>query len=167
MKQIKLINSDLFTIIDDEDYLKVCRYKWRYFQFKTRTPYITAYIKEYRQNIFLHRFIMNLKSGDKNQVDHKNRNTLDNRKENLRLADIFLNNINKGILKNNTSGYKGVSWHKYNQKWYAQTSFHNKRIHLGYFNSAREAALAYNKKAKELFGEYAYLNKIRERPVKI
>ena len=113
----------------------------------------------------MHRFIMNLKPGDKQQIDHKNRNGLDNRKENLRLTTDSLNNMNKGIQKNNTSGYRGVSLHKKYKKWRSTIQINKRVIHIGYFCNIEEAVLAYNKKALELYGEYAYLNKIREIPL--
>ena len=91
-------------------------------------------------------------------VDHINGNPLDNRKSNLRICTNAENQRNRGVNKNNTSGYKGVCWAKQNKKWKARIKHNGKLIHLGYYKDKEEAARAYDKKAKELHGEYAYLN---------
>jgi hypothetical protein len=70
------------------------------------------------------------------------------------------NQMNKGSLIGSTSQYKGVSWNKKGRKWFAKIKKNSKVYHLGYFIDEKEAALAYNKKAFELNGEYAYLNKV-------
>jgi len=92
------------------------------------------------------------------EVDHINGNTLDNRFENLRLASSSDNNKNQKKPKNNTSGFKGVSWHKQHKKWNAQIKVNYKRIHLGYYNSKFYAALVYARAAKKYFGEWRRLN---------
>ena len=74
---------------------------------------------------------------------------------NLREATKSQNAVNSKIRRNNTSGFKGVSWHKDNRKWCARIRFNNKRIHLGSFNDINEAKNAYNEKSIELFGEFA------------
>jgi hypothetical protein len=81
--------------------------------------------------------------------------------KNLRLATSSQNCANSPKSKNNTSGYKGVTWHKQHKKWYAQISKDRKNYFLGLYFKAEEAALAYNKKALELFGEFAYLNDVK------
>jgi hypothetical protein len=92
-------------------------------------------------------------------VDHKDRNGLNNQKENLRICDYSKNAQNS---KRNpiygSSNYKGVYLYKRTNKYRANIKLKGKRIYLGYFDSDKEAALAYNKKAIELFGEYACLN---------
>lgn len=86
--------------------------------------------------------------------DHVNYNTLDNRRENLRLATRSQNRANTQKQRNNKSGYKGVSWSKKARKWVAQID----SVHIGYFNTPEEAHVAYCEKAKELFGEFARFN---------
>jgi hypothetical protein len=90
-------------------------------------------------------------------VDHINRNTLDNRRENLRLATQSQNQANRGKPSNNTSGYKGVRWHKTAKKWVAQIKFKKLYFYLGSFDKPEEAYAAYCAKAKELYGEFANL----------
>ncbi len=110
----------------------------------------------------MHRFIMN--ADITTLVDHKNRDTLDNRKCNLRLCTKSENMRNRAMSKNNQSGYKGVRYFPFGRRktkfWKAQIVFNHKYIHIGYYHTKEEAALAYNTKAKELFGEFACLNTI-------
>ena len=80
-------------------------------------------------------------------------------KDNCRWVTRNQNGLNKrGSIK--TSKYKGVSWNKPHGEWEAKINLDKKRYYLGYFTNEDDAGRAYNEKAKELFGEYAYLNKI-------
>ena len=88
-------------------------------------------------------------------VDHINLNKSDDRWENLRLATTRQNKQNEGILKTNTSGVKGVCWHKRHKKWIAQLRVNSIIKHIGYFSDLEEAKEAI-RKARELYhGEYA------------
>lgn len=78
-------------------------------------------------------------------IDHINRNTSDNRIENLRASSQAHNTLNTGMSRNNTSGVKGVSWSKKKNKWHAQLSTKGKRFHLGYFENKDEAKAAYDR----------------------
>ncbi len=91
-------------------------------------------------------------------VDHENRNSLDDRIENLRPADRNQNNCNVTAHKNCTSKYLGVYYHKRERKWIAQIKTHGKQIQLGSFKIETDAALSYNKAAKQYHGEFANLN---------
>lgn len=92
---------------------------------------------------------------EKMEVDHINRNSTDDRIENLRLATRSQNNVNRKTNSNNTSGYRGVSWSKDRRKWNAQIFINSKRINLGFFDSVLDASECYNKKRSELFGDFA------------
>ncbi len=81
-------------------------------------------------------------------------------KENCRWITLSQNQQNTRGVKGSTSIYKGVSWINKYSKWYAQIKKQGKVYKLGFFDSQVDAANAYNKKALELNGEYAYLNKI-------
>jgi len=109
-----------------------------------------------RKTIYMHKLIIPYPKGF--EVDHKNRNKLDNRKQNLRPCTVFQNKMNTKMGKQFSSKYKGVSWNKPMRKWQARIRDHYKRKSLGYFVDEIEAARAYNKAAKELYGEFAYLN---------
>jgi len=161
MKEIKLTQGQV-TIVDDDDYERIINFKPKWYAQKLidydDAFYARARIKD--KKIFMHRFIMGV-TDSKIHVDHINHNTLDNRKENLRVCNHFQNGRNRKISKNNTTGYKGVVCFSYNKtKFIAQIKYQNKQKRIGKFNTAKEAAIAYNEKAKELFGEFAYLNPI-------
>jgi len=104
----------------------------------------------------MHREIMNAPKGL--DVDHIDGNGLNNRKSNLRLCTHAENVHNSRPMRNGSSKYKGVCWHKTYKKWYSSIGKTGKRFYLGRFDNEIDAALAYDKKAKELFGEFAYLN---------
>lgn len=94
-------------------------------------------------------------------IDHKNGDTLDNRKSNLRACKQSENAKNQTKKRSdNTSGYKGVTWWKRDGNWKAQLYVDGKNINLGYFDCKHEAAMMYNFWAKDIFGEFASLNKL-------
>ena len=102
-------------------------------------------------------------------VDHINRNRADNRKSNLRFVNNSQNSANRGLQKSykgrpKTSKYKGVSWNIEHSKWWSQIECRGKK-YGSYHDTEIEAAEVYNKRAIKLFGEYAYLNKIKHNPV--
>lgn len=120
--------------------------------------------RDYKRN-YMHRLVLQrklerpLKSDE--LADHINGNRLDNRRENLRPANYQQNMSNRKKLSCNTSGYIGVhlrSRTDIKKKWEAYIRVNRKRIFLGYFHTAREAALAYDEAAKTYRGEFAMLN---------
>jgi hypothetical protein len=88
-------------------------------------------------------------------LDHKNRNSLDDRFENLRPANQTQNNGNARRRRDNTSGFKGVSWHKQNEQWVARIKVAGRTKCLGLFADPAEAHAAYLAAAQEHFGEFA------------
>lgn len=149
MKKIKI--KDKIVLVDDDDYEKVSIHRWYVSYNKDNNFYIKSTRKK---SFFIHRFIMGLEKGDKRVVDHKNHNTLDNRKKNLRICTVAENSRNRKIQKNNTSGFNGVSYFKNLKLWTVKIRLNKKYMHLGYFKTSQEASKVYNKKAKELFGEF-------------
>ena len=83
------------------------------------------------------------------QIDHINRVKDDNKIDNLRMADSYLNNQNRGISKNNTSGVKGVCWIASLNKWHSRIKYNGTRMHIGYYNNFPDAKLA--REIAELF----------------
>ena len=88
------------------------------------------------------------------QIDHINGIRKDNRLCNLRIASMSENQYNSKISVRNTSGHKGVSWHKHTGKWQAQISYERTKKYLGMFVSKQDAIDAYDKAAKSLYGEF-------------
>lgn len=108
--------------------------------------------------ITLSRLLMNVLDNSAVVVDHQNRDTMDNRKSNLRICTQEKNNYNKGLSSYSSTKVKGVSYIEKTKKYVARIGYKNKRISLGCFDTLYKAAAAYNDKALELYGEYAYLN---------
>jgi hypothetical protein len=99
------------------------------------------------------------KSNEKLYIDHKNRDSRDNRRANLRVATHTQNARNRvKINKKCSSIYKGVFLHKHHKKWGCQINVGKKSIHLGYFDNELEAAKCYDEAAKKYHGEFACLN---------
>jgi len=107
---------------------------------------------------YLHRIITNAPANM--QVDHKNKNKLDNRRINLRVCSNSENQMNRGKTKSNTTGYKGVGRKKRGKKFRARISAYKKTYHLGYFEKADKAGAAYRKAAKQYHKEFARINDI-------
>ena len=92
-------------------------------------------------------------------VDHINGNKLDNRAKNLRVATHSQNGCNRGKQKNNTSGFKGVSWDDSNKAWRAQISVTKKQIYLGCYQCPKEAHDVYLAAAQKYHGEFSFENR--------
>jgi hypothetical protein len=87
-------------------------------------------------------------------IDHANGIKTDNRIENLRLATRSENQCNRGKHSNNKSGFKGVNWNREAKKWAARCMVKGKRTHIGYFDNAVLAALAYQQLAASMHGAF-------------
>lgn len=155
MKEL-LINKGKIVLVDDEDFDKVSSLTW----YCTHNGYaINELIRnKKRTRTLMHRMLLDCPA--EKIIDHINSNKLDNRKENLRICSRAENNRNLKIHSKNTTGYKGVHFFKKLNKYQAYISVNYSRINLGYFKLAKDAAMAYNKAAIELHGEFAKLNKI-------
>jgi len=111
---------------------------------------------EGRKMVYMHRRIMGEPTC---LVDHvRVRETLDNRRSNLRLATKQQNNWNCGHNRKNTSGYKGVAWHKGDKRWRAYVKVDGQQKFIGNFMSREDAANARDDAARKLFGEFATMN---------
>ena len=94
------------------------------------------------------------------RVDHENGDGLDNRLSNLRVATHQQNMRNRGPNRNGTSGFKGVTWNRSRSKWQTAINIDRRLVFIGRFDSAEEAARAYNAAALEHHGEFAWLNDV-------
>ena len=152
------LGRGLVAIIDEADLAKVSGREWRA---QTNGPKDRRRIYAVSGNprdpsdplIFMHRLIANT-PGDL-ETDHRNRNTLDNRRDNLRPCTSSQNQANRGPNRNNTSGYRGVSWCKADQCWVATIRVNYRKIWLGRFVEIEDAVAAYQAAAALYFGEFA------------
>ena len=147
-----------FTIVDADDYERLSEHKWYAAKTKGGRFYAARNVVRSagRRMVLMHREIMNPPPGM--VCDHKNHNTLDNRKSNLRICTPAQNAYNQLPKANGTSRYKGVHWRKDHQKWQASIFHDGRRIHIGYYDYEADAAIAYDDMAIDLFGEFACLN---------
>lgn len=158
MKYIPLTQGK-FAIVDDEDYERLNQHKWH--MGKGRNTYYakrSIKIGNKRTTQCMHHDIINVPPGF--ETDHKNRKGYDNRKCNLRICTRAQNSQNSKPPKTSkhSSRYKGVSWFNITKKWRAYIKKNNVFTSLGYYINEIDAAKAYDKAAKELFGEFACTN---------
>lgn len=150
------VNTGDSIIIDDEDIEFV-----KGLTFSNTKDYLYIRNGPYRDER-LHRVLAERAGKDcSDQIDHDNGDKFDMRRSNLRSATNGQNRANSKLNCNNQSGYKGVHWKqgKYGKgTWYAQINFQGKKIYLGRFAIAEDAARAYDTAAKRMFGEFATLN---------
>jgi hypothetical protein len=147
-------------IIDSDDYNRVRSHTWMVKVSASGKPYAKCYIGSLKRGgnrwqIYLHSLVT---SFEYEITDHINRITSDNRKVNLRGATNTQNIVNKGPV--GWVKYKGVSKPKTYNKYVAIIYANNKSFKIGAYDTAEEAALAYNKKSKEIYGEFGYQNQI-------
>jgi hypothetical protein len=105
---------------------------------------------------YLHRFLMGYPKGV--GVDHIDGDGLNCRRSNMRPATKSQNGCNRKVPANNTSGFKGVRWDKDRRKWRAEIALNGHHYYLGRFDSAEDAVLAYDAKARELHGNFSKTN---------
>jgi hypothetical protein len=147
------LSKGLLSLIDKEDFDKIKNYGW-YARFDRVGKTYYAVTRTHGTNIIMHRLILN--APNSLVIDHTDHNGLNNRKSNIRICTQSQNCMNKKVQSNNTSGYRGVSFHKKKNKYQATIMDNRKQIYLGAFNTAIEASEAYQAAAKKLFGEFYY-----------
>ena len=138
-----------FAIVDAADYEWLKQSQWRW-----ENGY--AGRREKGKTIYMHREIMQPPKGK--VVDHSNRSKLDDRRINLRVCRPEENMRNARKQLGSSSRFKGVGYCRWRRKWYARIEFEGESIWMGHFEEEVEAAQAYDRKAVELFGAFAYLN---------
>jgi len=148
MKTIPLTQG-YSAIVDDDDYESLSKHSW-ITVFDGKQRYAKTRINGI--DIKMHRMILN-PSSDK-YVDHMNENGLDNRRSNIRVCSPSENMMNRGSPKNNTSGYKGVTFSKKSGKWQSQIASHGKRYFLGYYETPELAYEVYLNECKRLHGNF-------------
>jgi hypothetical protein len=146
----------MVALVDDEDAARVASFRWQArlqgnIWYAVRTVDGGRHTKQ-----AMHRLLLCAPRGS--QVDHVNGNGLDNRRSNLRYCTNGQNQQNRHHARNNTSGFRGVTWNKASQKWQAGIKYEGKSIHLGLHDNREDAARAYDIMARQIFGSFAHPN---------
>jgi HNH endonuclease len=157
------LGKGLVAVIDDEDAGLVAGFKWYAMKAPQAEEKFYAagwkHLPPGRFFVLLHRLIMNAQPDQ--VVDHVDRNPLNCRRSNLRFATWSQNNHNRSRCRRpKTTPYRGVFLDRTHGVYKAAITANGKRQYLGTFASAEEGARAWNKKAQELFGEFAFLNDV-------
>lgn len=153
MKEIPLTKG-FKAIVDDEDYEYLTQWKWRASPSgKLIYAIRTIKINGHNKNVLMHRDVIKCPAGM--FTDHINRNTLDNRKANLRVCSRLQNNVNT-VHKRNKSGYIGV--YISGKKWRVKVTHNKKVIGFGTFDNPIDAARVYDDIVRKLHGEFAVTN---------
>jgi hypothetical protein len=139
-------------MVDFQDIDLVSDHPWRLCVSYALTHIRVPGDKVKARTLSMHRLLMDCPEGM--EIDHINRDGLDNRRANLRLATRSQQRMNEKMHVNNTSGHRGVSWNKRRHKWFAQIRCNYKQHNIGLFDDLDEAVRAYEAKSIELFGEF-------------
>lgn len=154
-KRISLTQGKV-AIVDDADYEWLNQWKWRVLKgYDTWYAVRNIYKDGKRTTAKMHREILKPPIGV--EIDHRDRDGLNNQRYNMRVAT-HAENAHNRRKQEETSQFKGVTWYRWKTKWLGQIQVKNQRIHLGYFLSQTEAALAYDRAARTYFGEFANTN---------
>jgi hypothetical protein len=157
---VKLIplTQGQFAQVDDWNYDKLIKYKWIAVKGKGKNPTYYARRQIIRGNtVEMHVQILGLKRGERG--DHKDGNGLNNLEANLRVCTHQQNMANRRSRIDSKYQIKGVRQTP-GGRWRATISCDKQNFQLGTYDTLNEAALAYNDKAKELYGEFARLNEV-------
>jgi hypothetical protein len=145
--------------VDAEDYPKLSEYNWHAIKHSKDLEgrYIVARRNSPKGGVYMHVQIMGKRKGF--IIDHINRNSLDNRKSNLRFITLSQNQHNKSKSKSKTSSkFKGVHWDSSRKLWKAAIVFQGRNIFIGRFKTEKDAARAYDAKSKEIFKDFGHRN---------
>ncbi len=156
MKEISLTQGAT-AIVDDDDYERLSKHRWCVTK---GNGGLYAARRDGKKIVFMHNVILGVTPTPGYTVDHANRNTLDNRRSNLRFCTTSQNKANSGPRGSwkKYSDFRGVTFDKRRGLWAAQIRINGKQCNIGRFPEEIEAARAYDAAAKKAFGEFAQLN---------
>ena len=166
MKQIDVSTPQYpnrFVDVDDIDFPRFSKDKWSVDKVKNKL-YVSRSINTGDgkcRKVRMHREILSVTDGSI-IVDHRDGNTFNNTRQNLRTCTKTQNTRNSNRSSKNTSGYKGVVWSKKDRRWVAQITVDRKYKYLGSFFCLIKAAKAYNEAALKYHGECARINVFKE-----
>jgi len=160
MKRITITREQIEILCDDEDAEEIQKHIW--YKEKRRHSYTTHLAlgesgNRYYKGISLTMLIIDY-PGYTHRIVFKDKDYNNFQKKNLEIVP--KNRIYVSMRRTNRSGFRGVCWDKENNRWIAQISYLGKNLKLGRFKDIKDAALAYNKKALDLFGDQVYLNDV-------
>jgi hypothetical protein len=143
-----------FALVDEADFVRASAFTWSLRPAGRKRAHLYAVAWVEKKHLYLHNFIM----GTRDRIDHENRDGLNCRRENLRLATKAQNQQNAIVRSNSQTGLKGVTFAKDRGYYRANIQVDGKRTWLGNFSDPKDAARAYNEAAVRLFGEFARIN---------
>ena len=143
------------ALVDECDHEMLSFWNWSFMKVGYAQAWVGSSMYDRRKST-MHRVIM--LPDPSQQVDHINGDRLDNRRCNLRLCSGRENQMNRKKSSGKSSSYKGVSFFPRTGRWASRIKVHGRNLHLGYFVSEKDAALAYDAAALHHFGEFARLN---------
>ncbi len=146
--------KNIYTTVSDEDYAWASQFKWSASLCANKGNYYAMRVvttNKKRKSLKLHREISKCPSGM--VVDHINGDTLDNRRENLRIVT-HQENMSNQTKRKGSSQYRGVTFKKDRQRWVAQIQVNGMRTYLGAFETEEEAAKAFLTAAEVHYGKY-------------
>ncbi len=158
MKHIELTQGKR-TAVSNTYYERLNQWKWHYKPSRTgKTGYAARRSSKAEGGGIIKMHNVILPPPISMEVDHIDGNGLNNQTSKLRIGTHQQNSMNRRLPSTNKSGFKGVSWDKYTNKWKAYIKIDGKCHTLGRFTCLIQAAKRYDKVAKEFFGEFARTN---------
>lgn len=150
------LSRGLWATIDAADIPRVAGLSWYAGRPRSSGSCYAISDNKDRKKVRMHRLILDV--GPAMQCDHRDCDSLNNRRANLRECTLFENARNRKIAKRNASGFKGVVFHPALKKWRAVITADHKRYHLGCFETPEEAHVAYVHAAQLHHGEFGRAN---------
>lgn len=152
------LRSGHVLIVDEDDLPLIEPYTWHVTTPRSMSIYARSWkrIGGKKICVLMHRLLLNAPRNV--QVDHRDNNGLNNSRSNLRFCTNGQNAANRHNLTTNTSGYKGVTYHRQARRWQAAIKVDGRNHYLGLFREPELAALAYDRAAVEIHGDFAHIN---------